>query len=38
MTNPLAKQLKDIAHHMHDSLMKLDAAAEKEYQAISKRK
>ena len=37
-TNPLAKQLKDIASHMHDSLMRLDAAAEKEYQSINTKK
>ena len=38
MTNPLAKQLKDIASHLHDSLMRLDAAAEKEYQSINTKK
>ena len=38
MTNSLALELRNIAHHMHDSLIRLDEAAEKEYQAISKKK
>ena len=38
MTNPVALELRNIARHLHDSLMRLDEAAEKEYQAISKKK
>lgn len=37
MTNPLAVELRSIASYMHDSLMRLDAAVEKEYQPIKQK-